>query len=82
MGKRHHNSDALNSVMGKIISVATHLKKKNILLNAERIVPKKGDPEIVVFHNKNEISRFSEKHADVPFDEIKKLILNNLGTLE
>ncbi len=82
MAKRYRNSDALNTVMGTVISVATKLKKRDILLRAERVVPKKGIPEIVVFHKTQEIARFSEEHADSPFEEIKRTILTNLNISE
>lgn len=80
MAKKHQNSDGLNTVMGTILSVATNLKKKDILLNAQRIVPKKGKTEIVVFHKGKEISRFSEDHKDVSFDEMKKIIIGKLNS--
>lgn len=82
MPRKHQNSDALNTVMGTLIAVSINLKKKNILLKADRIVPKKGIPEIVVFHKNKEVSRFSEEHAGMPFDEMKKMILGKLNTTE
>lgn len=82
MPRKHKNSDALNTVMGMLISVSISLKKKNILLRAERIVPKKGIPELVVFYKNKELVRFSEKHADTSFDEIKKFILSKLNITE
>jgi hypothetical protein len=70
--------------MGKVASIAVKLKKRDILLEAKRIVPKGGKAEIVVFHGKKEISRFSEEHVDTPFDEMKKSIIKvlNLELLE
>ncbi len=82
MPRKHKNSDTLNALMGTLISVSISLKKKNIFLEAKRIVPKKGVPEVVVLHKNKEVSRFSEEHAGMPFDEMKKTILSKLDTME
>ncbi len=74
---KFQNPDELNSLFGKVAAAATKLNKRNVLIEAKRIVPegKNKKPFISIIHNKKEIISFSpEAHGHMSCDEIKKEI--------